>query len=105
MNFHSRDGGDALRRNAAVDEGVAATIHVEIIDDCRVIINFCHFRPRDSMSARMRIAKIPRRHKCEKVHTQSKIKISAYSRAVVKKSHAFPVNGARWQRRPAAIVV
>ena len=84
---------------------MAVAVHVEIVDDGRATINLRHLRRRDAMGARMRVAKIPRRHEREKIHAQAEIKIGADGRAVVENSHACPISRARRQRRPAAIII
>ena len=105
VNRHFCHSGDVLRINAEVDNGVTAAVHVEIIDDRGAIKNLRDLRPPDAITRGVRIAKISRRHKCEKIYTDAKIETRADNCAVVNNARALAINRVRRQRRPAAIIL
>ena len=103
VNGRSGDSGDVFRINPMVDEVVI--MHVEVVDDCGVIVNLRYLRCTDAKAAWVWITKMPDRNECETIHAQTKVESNANVAAPVKKTDAFPIHRMRWQRRPAAVIV
>jgi len=74
-------GGDVLRRNPAVDNGVI--FEIKIVDDCGVAINLRHLRGRNPVMARVWIAEISRWHKGKEIYSNSEIKAGADNHSVI----------------------
>ena len=89
MNGRSGGGGDMFRRNSAVDEVVI--VNVEVVDHRGVIVNLRYLCRSGAKAARMRVAKIPCRHKRETIHAQTKVESNADVAALVKETVAFPI--------------
>ena len=97
------DSGDVFRINPMVDEVVI--MHVEVVDDCGVIVNLRYLRCTDAKAAWVWITKMPDRNECETIHAQTKVESNANVAAPVKKTDAFPIRRKWRQRRPAAVIV
>lgn len=97
-----RNRADAFGWNAVVPHGMVAVVHVKIIDDGRLLENNGRLIAMNAKTIGMRIAKIPRRHEREKIHTDAEIETRPDSRAIENDTRAFAKDRARRQRRPAA---
>ena len=103
MNGLSGDIGDVFRVNSMVDEMVI--MNIEVVDDRGAVVNLRYMARCHAIAARMRVAKMPNRHKRETIPAQAEIETDADGDPVKKESNAFPVHRARRQRRPAAVIV
>ena len=112
MNRHLVDWrmsgvGDALRRNAVVDDNLIITlaVNMDVIDDRGVVVNLRRLRRRGAIIMRVRIAEIGRRHKREAACTQPETEAHVHAVALINNAHAGLAGGIGGQRSPAAVSV
>ena len=102
-NLRVRHGRNAINRNTVVDDGVVVADDV-IVYDGRVVVNVCDASSRSAIAIRPRIAKTIERHEREAVGAQAKTEAESHGTIMVSETNSRTVTGARWQRRPSAII-
>jgi len=72
--------GDALRADALVDDG--GVVDGVIIDDGRVVVDFCHLGWRQTIMREIVLVKILYRDKCEVLRMESEFEANSHGNAV-----------------------
>lgn len=103
MNRRVRHVGNVLWRNTVIDDDIL--VAVEMVDHRRVMENPVNVTSENTMTPRMRIAKIPCRHECERRRAQPETESDTNVRTVENKSHSGTICAIRRQWRPAAIII
>ena len=93
------DAGDVARGDANIDNAVIA--FMEIVDGRAASVNPFHLIMIHPVMAGVRIAKIPRGHKCEEIHAQAEIEAGPDGGTAIVEA-TVTEGGERRQRCPAA---